>query len=100
MPVPTNRVVVTSAVQDWLEGDLLRAVWIGGCLARHRNGDWGEVDPDDRAVNDHALRTRRGRLLSAYAVPAEIADTTTEPTVWVITDDLDTATTVLWPRDY
>ena len=79
--------------------------WRGsaGCLARHLSGDWGDLDADDRAANDHALRHGRGRLLSAYRLPAELAGTTAETTVWVITDDLDdpdTATTVLWPSDY
>jgi hypothetical protein len=44
-----------------------------------------------------------GRLLSAYRLPADLADASTDPTAWVITDDLedpDTATTVLWPSDY
>lgn len=103
MPVPTNRVVVTAAVHDWLQADLLRTEWIGGCLARHRSGDWGELDADDHALNDGALRAGRGRLLSSYRVPAEIAGTIAESSVWVITDDLedpDTATTVLWPSDY
>jgi hypothetical protein len=42
-------------------------------------------------------------LLSAYEVPADLAGSTAERRLWVITDDLedpDTATTVLWPSDY
>ena len=77
--------------------------WLAGCLARHLTADSGDLDADDRAVNDNALRYGRGRLLSAYEVPADLAVTTAEHRVWVITDDLeepDTATAILWPSDY
>ena len=66
-------------------------------------GDWGDLDAEDRAANDHALRHGQGRVLSAYRLPAELAGTTAETQLWVITDDLDdpdTATTMLWPSDY
>jgi hypothetical protein len=72
-------------------------------LARHVSGDWGDLDAHDRALNDAALRHERGRLLSAYRLPDELAVTTSERRVWVMTDDLedpDTVTTILWPSDY
>lgn len=103
MLVPSERVVVTAAVHDWLHDNVLRTVWIGNCLTRHGSGDWGDLDADDRAANDYALHHARGRLLSAYDVPAELAADTSATTVWVITDDLedpDAATTILFPSDY
>src|SRR5262249_53516677 len=39
------------------------------CVARHRAGDWGDLDADDWALNDQAVRHARGRLLSAYRLP-------------------------------
>jgi hypothetical protein len=103
MIVRSDRTVVTSAVHGWAEVEHTRMVWLAGCLARHLAGDWGDVDADDAAANDHALRHGRGRLLSAYELPADLAGTIAERSVWVITDDLedpDTATTILWPSDY
>ena len=47
-------------------------------LARHQQGAWGQLDPDDIRANDHAL-TVGARLLSAYQLP----DTTT---IWIITE--------------
>ena len=44
-----------------------------------------------------------GRIISAYPVPAHLAGGNPDPTVWIITDDLDqppTTTTVLFPSDY
>src|SRR5687768_3950185 len=34
-------------------------------VARHLAGDWGDLDPEDRAANDRALRLGE-RLISAY----------------------------------
>ncbi len=103
MIVHSDRTVVTCAVHEWAEADHTRMVWLAGCLARHLAGDWGDLDTHDRAVNDHALRRGEGRLLSAYELPTDLAGTTAEAQVWMITDDLedsDTATTILWPSDY
>ena len=100
---PAN-VVMTAHVAYWTEDRADRTRWLLECLTRHNTGDWGDLDPDDIAVNNHALRHRTGRLLSVYTVPAAIvADTNTDDTIWIITDDLDdpdTATTILWPSDY
>jgi len=72
-------------------------------LRRHGAGDWGDLDRDDRAANEAAVRHGCGRLVSVYELPNEFADTTGEDALWVITDDVedpDSATTILWPRDY
>ena len=61
-------------------------------LRRHAAGDWGEVDPDDRAANDDALRSGE-RLLSVY-------QSATGTTFWVLTEADRSATTVLLPDDY
>lgn len=39
-----------------------------GLLVRHITGDWGEVDSDDKAANDHSVILGE-RLLSAYRLP-------------------------------
>ena len=61
-------------------------------LARHLQGDWGDVDGDDRAANDNAL-IEGSRLLSAY----HAANGTK---FWIITEWDRSATTVLLPEDY
>ncbi len=60
-------------------------------LARHQEGDWGEVDDHDRAVNETALKTG-ARLLSAYTVAGE--------QIWIITEASRTETTILLPSEY
>jgi hypothetical protein len=100
---PAN-VVMTAHIALWVDEQPDRMTWIIDCLNRHSSGDWGDLDPDDRAANNYALRHRDGRVLSNYPIPAELIDETiNDHAVWIITDDLDdweAPTTVLWPSDY
>jgi hypothetical protein len=61
-------------------------------LARHARGDWGDMDAEDKALNDLALKNG-GRLVSRY--PAKSG----EP-FWIITEADRSATTVLLPEEY
>jgi len=66
-------------------------------LRRHAAGDWGDLDPHDRAANDAALRDG-SRLLSAYTLAHGV-------TLWIITeaaadDGHRPATTLLLPQEY
>lgn len=66
-------------------------------LARHSQGDWGEVCDEDKALNDEALKDG-SRLLSAYMM----ANGTK---IWVVTEAADdagqrAATTILLPEEY
>ncbi len=60
-------------------------------LARHGNGDWGDLSEDDRDANERALTTG-ARIFSAYQLP--------EARVWVITEADRSATTLLLPEEY
>ncbi len=61
-------------------------------LARHRSGDWGEVDPEDWQANNEALSSG-GRLLSAYTIGEGVR-------VWIITEADRSSTCVLLPEEY
>jgi hypothetical protein len=61
-------------------------------LARHCAGDWGDLEPSDRAANDRALSDGE-RLLSAYRLDDG-------ERVWVITEWDRSVTTILLPREY
>lgn len=61
-------------------------------VARHAQGDWGDLGPEDRAANDEALRTG-GRIFSSYDLPGG-------GRVWVITEADRSSTTVLLPDEY
>ncbi len=88
---PLGQVVATPGALEALEE---AGVAVGTLLARHAVGDWGELDPEDKGLNEQAL-VSGARIFSVYRLSAEV-------TVWVITNGDDEeghrdATTVLLP---
>ena len=61
-------------------------------LARHLCGDWGELDAEDKRLNDEAVQDG-SRILSSYTA-------STGTNLWVITDTDRSATTILLPEEY
>ena len=60
-------------------------------LARHQDGDWGNVPPEDARENE--LSVKKGfRILSSYQMGDE--------TLWVITEADRSVTTILRPDEY
>ena len=66
-------------------------------LARHASGDYGEVNDEDRQLNDEAL-IHGDRILSAYRTLKGVK-------LWIVTEAADdnghrAATTILLPEEY
>ena len=61
-------------------------------LNRHHNGDWGEVDQEDKKTNDDALQLGN-RVLSVYTSTDQIK-------FWIITEADRSVTTALLPSEY
>jgi hypothetical protein len=61
-------------------------------LARHVQGDWGDLPEEDRRANVQALRDG-SRILSAY-------QTKTGTRLWVITEADRSSTCLLLPDEY
>jgi len=61
-------------------------------LARHLNGDWGELDPEDVRENEFSLE-HGFRLLSAYTL-------SNGTKIWIITEADRSASTILLPDEY
>jgi hypothetical protein len=61
-------------------------------LHRHARGDWGELDHEDWAANDEALKNGT-RLLSAFTLKSN-------ERIWVITEADRSVTTILRPDEY
>lgn len=61
-------------------------------LIRHVAGDWGEVNDEDKRLNDIALRSGE-RLLSAYL-------TANGTRIWAITEANRSSTCLLLPEEY
>lgn len=63
-----------------------------GLIQRHVVGDWGDLDADDKAANDHAVKCG-DRVLSSYAIASGAK-------VWIITEWDRSVTTLLLPSEY
>ena len=63
-----------------------------GALARHAFHDWGDLCPEDKALNDVAIQEGT-RLLSAYT-------DRNGTKFWIITEADRSVTTVLLPDEY
>ena len=61
-------------------------------LRRHQQGDWGDLDEEDKAENEFSLEHDL-RLLSAYTLPTQVK-------IWVITEADRSVTTLLLPAEY
>lgn len=61
-------------------------------LARHVRGNWGDVNEEDKRLNDEAL-VNGERILSAYRTCKGVK-------LWVITEADRSSTCILLPEEY
>lgn len=89
---PLGNIVATPAVLSHPE----ISKSIAALLRRHRNCDHGEsVPPTDIALNQSALRSQAGRVVSSYQIEAK--------KLFVITDGLngiERHTTIMFAEEY
>lgn len=88
-----GQIVATPGALKLLESNNLDAAIY---LNRHRAGDWGDLDEEDKAVNAAALSTG-ARILSAYQLGTD--------RIWIITDACcddghRASTCLLLPEEY
>jgi hypothetical protein len=88
-PIPLGRTLATPGALAAMErsGDVPVDF-----LRRHECQDWGNVDPEDWARNDEALKDG-SRIISSYRLKDG-------ETVWCITEADRAATTLLLPDEY
>ena len=86
--IELGQVVITQGVQSLADFPSLK---ITDLLHRHASGDWGNLDEEDAAANDHAILNKE-RILSSYLLAGE--------KVWIITEWDRSVTTILLPKEY
>jgi hypothetical protein len=85
-----GQVVATAGVAHEMRDSLFHdAVW--DCLALHSQGNWGDLDAEDKQANDRAVLIGDERILSSYQTVKKI---------WIITEADRSVTTVLFPYEY
>ncbi len=63
----------------------------GELLDRHREGDWGDVPPEDAKENDFSVE-HGFRIISSYPIGGG--------RVWIITEADRSSTCILLPEEY
>lgn len=86
-----GQVVVTVNAFDRAEEIGIGRAGLADMLNRHLEGDWGDIDANDKRANDAGL-TNGDQLLSAYV--------TRGTKFYVITEWDRSVTTILLPSDY
>lgn len=84
---PLGRLLMTPGAQEQVPpSEMMQA------LRRHARGDWGDLEAEDRATNDRAVKAGE-RLLSSYKTRSGVK-------FWIITEADRSATTLLLPDEY
>jgi hypothetical protein len=86
---PLGQIVATPGALEALESSHQSPAEF---LTRHARGDWGELSADDVAENEFSLKNGF-RLFGSYA-------TANGQTIWVITEEDRSLTTLLLPDEY
>lgn len=90
----TGRLYMTPGAKAAFEALPPGSVTAGDLIARHIGGDWGDdLDAQDSASNDRAVRNGDERILSSYTLPEGTK-------VWIITEADRSSTTLLLPDEY
>lgn len=88
-----GQIVGTSSI---MLGGIFPPEFLSTCIRRHLAGDWGDIDNEDRGLNEEGLKYGN-RLLSVYKTEQE--------TLWIITEAVGNdgkreSTTLLLPSEY
>lgn len=87
----TGQLAFTAGVQELVASGELNPL---PYIRRHFAGDWGDVPPGDKRLNDQAL-SHGDRLFSSYDI-----DVRSETRLWIITEADRSVTTLLLPSEY
>ena len=91
MSFQLGRVVWTRYVNDCVAENTQFAKFVTDSLARHCNGDWGELSTEDKKENDFSL-DKHLRLFSVYKKDKFV--------IWIISEADRSVTTILFPKEY
>ncbi len=97
--LPLGQLVMTRGVNDAVADSAQLAAFTLRAIARHRHGDWGDLDPEDIASNNEA-RHRYERVFSAYQLPERLTKRLGTDRLWIITEADRSSTCLLWPHEY
>lgn len=68
--------------------------FVQASLDRYISNDWGDMDVEDKALNNKAVECGDLRIHGAYVYPE------TKEKIWIITEADRSITTILLPSEY
>ena len=89
-----GKIVATPGALQLLEKENIS---IGSLLQKHQSGDFGDLDAEDKELNNLAISNegnleKQQRVMSSYKIKNE--------TIWIITENDRSVSTLLLPSDY
>ena len=87
-----GRIVMTCGINEAISEDASFAAFAQKSMQRHLSGDWGDMEDEDKQINDEAMENGE-RIFSAYK-PMQ------GKKIWIITEADRSATTILFPNEY
>lgn len=88
-----GKLYATKGVDEMVGNDKNFAKFVVDSVQRHLNGDWGDLDREDKRLNERALAKGNDRLFSRYNYNNEVS-------IYIITEWDRSATTILFPEEY
>ncbi len=90
-----GQMVVTRNVEHLMKTEEDFKNFVFTCLERYRKCDWGDLDPEDKVLNDEAVETGESRILASYNHSEHPAWK-----IWIITEWDCSTTMILFPSEY
>ena len=88
----TGLMITTGLIAHEMEVSVSFTNFVQSSIQRHIQGDWGDLDEEDRQLTEEAI-TDGSRILSSYVLQDETK-------IWIITEANREVTTLLEPSDY
>ena len=83
---------MTDGINSKISEDLGFMQFVHNAFERYCNGDWGDLDEEDKAMNDRAIAKDDDRILARYEYNGE--------PIYIITEWDRSATTILFSYEY
>lgn len=90
MTIKLGRTVITAGVDALIRSGELHEAEVLKLFSKQENCDWGESM--DKDLNDEGARTGEDRCMGVHKI--------NDITLWIITEQDRSATTILLPEDY
>lgn len=88
---------MTSGIQNQIAESKAFSKFVWDSLKRFRHKDWGELDEEDKKMNDEAIESGE-RIVASYKFEATKEDNAQK--IYIIMEYGHTITTILFPSEY